>query len=171
MLHQAVTMTQSDLEALSAEMELALMRLTPRQREFVMVYSVEMNIKEAADKSGITVHSGYRMRDNWKVSKALGLLQKKRELESGLDAGWKRLQLLRIIEAGMQPVVIRAKNGEVQGYRMADAAASLAALNMLCKMDGNFAQKPETEQNLTEIIETARERASLNNDARLTLPP
>lgn len=108
----------------------ALKELPPQQRKFVLAYPEEKNGTRAALKAGYSERSARpqasRLLTKDNVRLAVSLINKKYQLQHGIDAGWKREILQNIARKAAEP-------GD--GYAPGSA---VSAVRMLCELDGDI---------------------------------
>lgn len=162
---QLTDVRSDEIESMDDEIDSALAALSQRQRTFVLEYSVDGNGGRAARTAGYTTHASYEaaceVLRNPKIKHALRLLCLRHQLKVGINAKWKRMQLVKIIERSMQATPMTDADGKPVGVFEYDPVVALKAIDQLCRLDGDYLNRVEIGSSLPEEITAARERAGL----------
>ena len=148
-----VTNPQDPLEILDAQITTALDALTERQRRFVLKFVETGNGAQAAREADYSIACDRsQAAENMAkpdIKQAITLLRCRAQLQSGIDAAFKRVKLLEIFHQAMAQV---------------DFNNALKAIDLLNKMDGDYT--PDTASlnvsvTLADQITEARKRVLL----------
>lgn len=142
-----------DINDLRSELVELRSALTSEQDRFVS------GMEAGVDYSGET----YLTLRSPTLNRFLRLKSYLRQLKEGVDVSWKRHVCLRIVESSMTPYAVRDEDGELMGHYSVDSSSAMKALDLLCKIDGNYKDQGENDSDLANQISTIQRRLTALN--------
>lgn len=142
--------------------------LTPRQRQFVLEYLVDLNATQAAIRAGYSEKTaevqGPRLLGNVRVKAAIEEATEQREKRTQITQDYVLNGIRQLVERCIQAEPVRDREGRETGEYRFDAFAALKGYELLGKHLKMFTEKSEVDLKgklviVTNVPEPKRENA------------
>ena len=138
--------------------------LTPRQKQFVAEYLLDLNATQAAIRAGYSPRTATaqasRLLTNVKVSEAIARAVEDRAQRTAMDQDWVLGCLREVVDRCMQAVPVCDRHGNPTGEFRFNAAGATRALEIIGKHFRMFSDKGE-EQGPRDVRELSIEELML----------
>jgi phage terminase small subunit len=134
--------------------------LTPRQKQFVAEYLLDLNATQAAIRAGYSPRTApaqaSRLLTNVKVSKAIAQAVEERAQRTAVDQDWVLGCLQEVVDRCMQTVPVNDRQGKPTGEFRFNAAGATRALEIIGKHLRMFSDKAD-DQRFRDVEELSTE--------------